>query len=107
MVSYDDFKKLDLRAVKVLEAERVHGSEKLLKLQVDLGEEKRQIVAGVGKAYAPEDLIGKQIIIIANLEPRVIFGLTSDGMLLAASNEEGNPILLMPEKEAVVGAKIS
>lgn len=95
MISYDDFQKIDLRAAKILEAERVEGSEKLLKLQVDLGEEKRQIVAGVGKAYAPKDLIGRQIVI-----------LESKGMLLAASDEKGTPVLLMPEKEVFPGVKI-
>jgi len=106
MISYDDFQKLDLRVAKILEAEKIKGSEKLLKLQVDLGEEKRQIVAGIGKAYLPENLIGKQIVIIANLEPRVLLHAESQGMLLAASDEKGSPVLLMPEKEIFPGAKI-
>lgn len=106
MISYSDFQKLDLRVVKILEAERIEGSEKLLKLWVDLGEEKRQIVAGIGKVYLLENLIGRQIVIIANLEPRVLLGVESKGMLLAASDTDGNPILLTLDSEVVSGAKI-
>ena len=106
MILYDDFQKLDLRIAKILEAERIDGSEKLLKLLVDLGEEKRQIVAGIGKVYLPENLIGRQIVVIVNLEPRVLFGVESNGMLLAASDKGGNPVLLMPDKDIFPGAKI-
>lgn len=106
MISYNDFQRIDLRVAKILEAERIEGSEKLLKLQVDLGEEKRQIIAGIGKVYTPENLIGRQIMVIVNLEPRVLFGEESNGMLLAASDEEGNPVLLIPDSEIFPGAKI-
>lgn len=106
MISYDDFQKLDLRTAKILEAEKIDGSEKLLKLQIDLGGEKRQLVAGVGKVYGPENLIGRQIVIIVNLEPRVIFGVESNGMLLAADGGDENPVLLMPDKEVESGSKI-
>jgi methionine--tRNA ligase beta chain len=84
MITLEEFKKLDLRVGKVIEAEKVEGSENLLKLKIDLGEEKRQIVAGIQKCYLPEDLIGKEIVVITNLEPRKIFGLENQGMLLAA-----------------------
>lgn len=104
MISIDDFKKIDLRVAKIMEAERVEGSEKLLKLQVDMGEEKRQIVAGIGLAYNPEALIGKEIIIVANLEPRLLMGVESQGMLLAASSDY--PVLLQPELEVVPGSPI-
>lgn len=105
-VSFDDFAKVHLKAVKILEAERVEGSEKLLKLQVDLGTQRRQIVAGIGKAYAPENLIGKQIIIVANLAPRKLMGLESQGMVLAAGSEDG-PVLLIPDKDVAPGSSIS
>lgn len=106
MLTYDDFKKIELRVAKVIEAERVEGSEKLLKLQLDIGEsELRQVIAGIGKNYEPENLIGKEIIIIANLEPRSLMGLESNGMLLAADSADG-PVVLMPEKEVEPGATI-
>ena len=97
MITIDDFTKVDLRVAKILEAEKVEGSDKLVKLQIDLGEElgHRQIVAGIGNVYTPELLVGKQIIVVANLEPRNLKGLESNGMLLAASDEEG-PVLLAP-----------
>ena len=105
MITYDDFSKLDLRVAKVIAAERVEGSEKLIKLQLQVGPENRQIVAGIGKSYEPENLIGKQIVIVANLEPRSLMGLESNGMLLAADSEIG-PVLLIPEKEVIPGDKI-
>ncbi|MDP3975207.1 MAG: hypothetical protein Q8P88_02910 [Candidatus Jorgensenbacteria bacterium] len=114
MISIDDFKKIELKAGKILSAERVEGSEKLVKLSVDLGEESpRQIVAGIGKAYAPETLEGKQIAVIANLEPRQFtlrpssgqVVLESQGMLLAAEGEHG-PVLLAPDTEVTPGAKV-
>ncbi len=105
MITIDDFAKIELRIAKVLSAERVEGSEKLLKLQMDLGTEQRQILSGIAKSYAPEDLIGKQVVIIANLEPRMMMGLESQGMLLAASDEQG-PVVLMPAKEVAPGAGV-
>ena len=106
MVSYDDFAKLDLRTAKILSAERVEGSEKLIKLQLDVGElGERQIVAGIGNIYTPELLVDKQIIIIANLEPRKLMGHESNGMLLAANDEHG-PVILIPESEVLPGTKI-
>lgn len=106
MISYDDFAKLDLRTAKVLNAERVEGSEKLIKLRLDVGElGERQVVAGIGTVYTPEVLVGKQIIIIANLEPRKLMGQESNGMLLAASDENG-PVVLVPESGVPSGTKI-
>jgi methionine--tRNA ligase beta chain len=104
MINYEDFKKIDLRVAKVLAAEKIEGSEKLLKLQIDLGEEQRQLVSGVAKSYVPEDLVGREIIIVANLEPRQIMGLESQGMLLAA--DRGNPVLLVPDKELPPGVEV-
>jgi methionine--tRNA ligase beta chain len=112
MITYDDFAKLELKVATILNAERVEGSEKLLKLKVTLGDplgtgvsEERQIIAGIGKSYEPEVLVGKQIIIIANLEPRSLMGLESQGMLLAADSSEG-PVILTPSSEVAPGAKI-
>ena len=104
MISYDDFRKVDLRIAKIMSAERVEGSDKLLRLEVQIGDEKRQIVGGIGKVYAPENLIGKEIVIVANLEPRQLMGLESQGMLLAADSPEG-PVLLMPDREVPPGSE--
>ncbi|MDP3769616.1 MAG: methionine--tRNA ligase subunit beta [bacterium] len=104
MITIEDFKKVDLRVAKIITAERVEGSDKLLKLRVNMGEEERQIVAGIGIAYEPNDLIGKEIIIVANLEYRSLMGIESQGMLLAASND--HPVLLQPEIEVAPGSII-
>ena len=88
-ITYDDFAKLDLRVAKILDAEPVEGSDRLLKLKIRVGTEERQLVAGIAQHYAPDEVLGKKIIIVANLEPRKIRGLESDGMLLAAVQEEG------------------
>lgn len=105
MISFDEFKKVELRVATVLAAERVGGSEKLLKIRVSLGTEERQIIAGIGKKYDPTVLIGRQIVIVANLEPRMIVGLESQGMLLAADSPDG-PVLLQPDTEIQAGAGI-
>ena len=109
MIPYEHFSAMDLRIATVTAAERVEKSDKLLKLQLDLGPElgPRQIVAGVGKAYTPEELVGSQIVIVANLEPRALMGLTSDGMLLAARDDEGVPVLLCPRRQTPAGSKIN
>ena len=91
MITYDDFKKVELKIAKIITAEEVPGAEKLLKLQIDLGQEKRQIVAGIKKNYQPGSLIGKEIVVVINLEPRMVMGVESNGMLLAAS-DEGGPV---------------
>jgi methionyl-tRNA synthetase len=92
-ISIDDFAKVELRAGQVKVAEKVKGADKLLRLEVDLGTEIRQVVAGIAEAYAPETLIGRQVVIVANLAPRKLRGLESNGMILAASPEGGKPIL--------------
>jgi methionyl-tRNA synthetase len=96
-ITIDDFGKIDLRTAVVLEAERVPKSDKLLRLQIDLGFEKRQVVAGIGKAYEPEALVGKRIIVVANLKPAKLFGVESQGMLLAATLDETGPVVLVPD----------
>lgn len=105
MIPFDDFKKMELRVASILAAERVEGSEKLLKLRVSLGGEERQIIAGIGKKYAPDALVGRQIAIVANLEPRMLMGLESQGMLLAADSPDG-PVLLRPDHEIESGTLI-
>lgn len=87
-ITIDDFMKIQLKTAKVLSAERVPKSEKLLKLQVSLGTEQRQIVAGIGKKYEPESLVGKTIVIVANLKPAKLMGIESQGMVLAAGDSE-------------------
>lgn len=112
MINFEDFSKIELRAAKIISAERVEGSDKLLKLQLDAGDKdeagiskNRQIVAGIGKVYDPATLAGREIVIVANLEPRALMGIESQGMLLAAKDENG-PVILMPEKEVPPGSKI-
>jgi len=104
-ISIEEFKRIDLRIARILEAERVPGSEKLLKLIVDAGDGQRQIVAGIGRVYTPESLVGKQVVIVANLKPARLMGLTSDGMLLAAGDGE-NLGILIPEKEQKAGTRV-
>jgi methionyl-tRNA synthetase len=87
-ISIEDFQKVQLKVAKVLSAERVPKSEKLLKLQVDLGTEQRQVVAGIGKKYTPEELIGRRVVIVANLKPAKLMGVESQGMVLAAGDAE-------------------
>ncbi len=106
MINFEEFQKVELKVAKIISAERVEGSEKLLKLQANLGEEKRQIIAGIGKSYEPESLVGKEIIIVANLEPRILMGLESQGMVLAASDSDGRPVLLNPDKEVAPGSRL-
>ncbi len=105
-MTIDEFQRADLRAGKVLSAERVEGSEKLLKLTVDIGEA-RQIISGIGKVYAPEDLTGKMVVMIANLDPRMIMGMESRGMLLAAQGIGGEPVILTVAGDVPLGSKIS
>jgi len=104
-INFEEFQKIDLRVGKIIEAEKIEGTDKLLKLKVDLGEEERQLVAGIAKFYQPEDLIGKEIVVVANLEPKILRGVESQGMLLAA-DVEGKPVLLKPDQEVPPGTKI-
>ncbi len=105
MATIEDFSKLDIRVVEVLEVTPIEKSEKLLKLRVDTGEGERQILAGISKHYTPEELVGKKIIAIVNLEPRMMMGEESQGMILAAGDETTLSIL-MPERDVAVGSKI-
>jgi methionyl-tRNA synthetase len=106
VITYEEFQKLDLRVAKVLAAENIKKSDKLLKLRVDIGEE-RTLVAGIARAYKPEDLVGKTIIIVANLQPTKLMGVESQGMLLAADGADGAGVVLATfDKEAKVGSKV-
>ncbi|MFB3896271.1 MAG: methionine--tRNA ligase subunit beta [bacterium] len=102
MITYDDFMKLDIRTGKVVSAEKVENADKLLMLKIDLGTEIRQVVAGIALQYTPEQLVGRDMVILANLEPRMIRGVESNGMILAAS-VEGAPVILTPEKPVPPG----
>jgi methionyl-tRNA synthetase len=88
LIGIEDFMKVELRAGKIVSAERVEKSEKLLKIMVDIGTETRQVVAGIGKSYSPEDLLGKSVVVVANLKPAKLMGIESQGMLLAASSDD-------------------
>ena len=105
-IGIDDFAKVELRVAQIKVAERVKGADKLLRLEVDLGNETRQILAGIAEAYAPETLIGRKIVIVANLAPRKMRGLESNGMLLAASLEGGKPVLASFLEDVPVGARL-
>ncbi len=106
VITIDDFAKIELRVAQILVAERVPKADKLLRLEVDLGYEKRQILAGIAQYYEPEKLVGRKIVIVANLAPRKIRGLESNGMLLAASLPDGAPVLAGFLEEVPLGARL-
>src|SRR6185437_9502343 len=106
-ITIDDFAKVELRVGQVKVAEKVKGADKLLRLEVDIGSEVRQVVAGIAEAYAPELLIGRKVVIVANLAPRKLRGLVSDGMIVAASvGEQGKPVLASFLEDVPIGAKL-
>jgi methionyl-tRNA synthetase len=106
LISFDEFKKVELKTAKVIAADRVVGTDKLIRMDIDLGAEKRQIVAGIGKAYRPEDLVGKTIVVVANLAPAKIRGVESRGMLLASVDGE-EIALVTVDREARAGCEVS
>lgn len=106
MISIDDFRKIELKIATIKSAEPHPNADKLMVLQIDLGSEQRQICAGIRNQYAPEELVGRQIVVVANLETAKLRGLESQGMLLAAS-DEGRVIILTPEKSVQAGSKVS
>ncbi len=105
-VSFADFQKFDFRVGKIIEATQVPESKKLIKLIVDFGSEKRQAVAGLLKYYTPEELVGKKCVFLLNLQRRMLAGLESQCMILAAEDEAGNVTVLQPEKDITEGSKI-
>ncbi|HWJ91129.1 MAG TPA: methionine--tRNA ligase subunit beta, partial [Flavisolibacter sp.] len=96
-IQYDDFAKLDLRIGTIIQAEKVEKADKLLKLQVDLGAEKRTIVSGIAQHFNPQSLVNKQVIVVANLAPRKMRGIESQGMILTAEQSDGKLILVNPD----------
>ena len=106
-IDFGNWEKLDLRVGKIIEVEDIEGADKLYKLSVDIGDEKRTVCAGIKKHYSKKELKGKKIILFTNLAPRKLKGIESQGMVLAAvSKDESEVILLSPEKDIEVGAKI-
>jgi len=106
-ISIDDFLKVELRVGVVKVAEKVKGADKLLRLEVDIGTEVRQLVAGIALAYEPEALIGRKVVIVANLQPRKLRGLESNGMIVAASvGDDGKPVLAGFLEDVPIGAKL-
>jgi len=105
MISFDEFQKMDLRIGKIKTAERIEGSDRLIKLRVDVGNELRHIVAGISESYNVADLINKNIVVLMNLEPKILKGVKSDGMLLAA-DVDGSPVLLTTERDVPSGIRI-
>src|SRR5262245_5627067 len=104
MLSIDDFRRLELRVATITSAAPHPNADRLLVLQIDLGGEQRQLVAGIRAHYTPEALVGKQIVVVANLEPAMLRGVESQGMLLAASDAEGRLALVTPERPIATGA---
>ena len=107
VIQYEDFAKLDLRVGKILEASEHPNADKLLVVQVDLGTEKRQLCAGLRGHYEPAELVGKSIIVVANLAPRTMRGEVSQGMLLAATAADNRIIILTPDSEVEPGSGVS
>jgi methionyl-tRNA synthetase len=105
-ISIDDFAKVELRVGQVKVAERVKGADKLLRLEVDLGTEVRQVLAGIAEAYAPETLVGRKVVVVVNLAPRKLRGLESNGMIVAASPEGGKPVLASFLEDVPVGTRL-
>jgi methionyl-tRNA synthetase len=105
-ITFDDFKKIELKVATILEAERVEGTDKLMKLQIDLGDEKRQIVAGIATAYRADTLVGKNIVVVVNLAPVKLRGVESNGMLLAAT-VGGRPELVTFDRVVTPGVSVS
>jgi len=106
-IGIEDFAKVELRVAQILVAERIPKADKLLRLEVDLGYEKRQILAGIAQYYEPEKLIGRKVVIVANLAPRKMRGLESNGMVVAASfGDEGAPVLAGFLEDVPVGSRL-
>jgi methionyl-tRNA synthetase len=104
VITIDAFRGIDLRVARIISAERVPKSEKLIKLQVSLGNEQRQIIAGIAQHYDPAALVGKKVVVVANLAPAKLMGQESQGMLLAASDEQGNLTIVSPSGDIAEGS---
>jgi len=106
VINFEDFQKMDLRVAKIIEAERVEGTNKLIKCIIDIGDENRQMISGIADTYSPEDLIGKKLIVIVNLKPAVIRGIESQAMLLAGIREDNSAVIPFFTEEVPTGAKV-
>ena len=104
-ISVDEFHRIDIRVGKVVECEKVEKSRNLLKIIVDLGDQKKQIISSISNCYSPEDMLGKQLVVINNLAPAKFMGLESQGMLLAVEDEKGVS-LLKPDRDVATGTKV-
>jgi methionine--tRNA ligase beta chain len=105
-IAFEEFQKLDLRIGKITEANRIPRSRNLMRIMVDFGTEQRQAVAGLLQWYQPEDLVGKKCVFILNLQKRMVMGVESQCMILAAEDDEGNVVVLQPDKDIAEGSKI-
>ena len=105
-ISFGEFQKIDLRVGKIIEADQIQGSRKLIKIVADFGTEKKQSIAGLLQWYQPQDLIGRKCVFLLNLQKRVMMGFESQCMLLAAEDDKGNVVVLQPEKDIAEGSKI-
>ncbi len=105
-ITFDEFKRMDLRVAEILQAERVEGTNKLIKMKIDIGDETRQMIAGIADTYAPEDLTGKKLIVIVNLKPAVIRGIESQAMLLAAVKPDDSAIVPFFSEDVPTGATV-
>ena len=107
IIEFGDWEKVDLRVGKIVKVEEIEGADKLYKLTVDIGDEKRTVCAGIKKYYSEKELKGKKIILFVNLKPRMMRGIESQGMLLAAvSSDESKVVLISPEKDIELGSKV-
>ena len=106
LIPIGTFQQLDLRVAEILAAEKVEKADKLLKLKIRVGDEERQLIAGIALHYKPEELVGKKVVIVANLQPAKIRGVESQGMILAASTEDGKLSIVAPERDMPSGAKV-
>jgi len=105
-ISIDEFMKVDLRAARIIAAERVPNSRKLVKMTVDLGTEQRTMVAGIADAYTPESLVGRTVVAVVNLKPAKLIGIESNGMVLAASPEGGKPVVAGFDEAPPLGSRV-
>jgi methionine--tRNA ligase beta chain len=105
MISLEDFQKIDLRIGKIENAEKLPKSEKLIKLEINLGSEKRTVVAGIGQNYEVDELLGQLVVVVTNLEPKEIMGVKSEGMILAADTQKG-PVIVVPLSQVNPGTKV-
>ena len=106
VITFDEFQNVELKTAKILKAEKVDGADKLLKLQIKVGDEQRQIVSGIAQFYPPEELVEKMIVVVTNLKPATIFGIESNGMLLAAKNGKTLTLMTIDSEKVSSGMRI-